>query len=264
MNVTEMLGLQDERMQALVEANWAAWAVVDPRLAAVDEASSLDAWRRRVSPATANQVLLGLARLAAFDGGDDVDAASVLAWLLLPTALRVRRSLWAVSERIDEVVAAQLWVEVRGLPWRRQFWVAAKVSARLREGVLLECGMATHHQPERLRLVSLGPVDPADPQHADDDDSREELADLLAWACAEAVISLEDRELLVSLLAASRTMDHTGQRCRDGGLAGLSSRDVSTAVANEWGVCARTVRRRTARCLAALSGAARDFLKFAS
>ena len=36
---------------------------------------------------------------------------------------------------------------------------------------------------------------------------------------------------------------------------------VVAVVAQEWGVCARTVRRRTARCLAALSGAAGEYLR---
>jgi hypothetical protein len=261
MNVTDMLGLQDVRMEALVERHWAAWVAVDPRLASVGDPMRLDAWRRKAAPETANAVLLGLARLAAFDGGDDTNAALVLAWLLLPTALRVRRSLWSVSDRIDEVVAAQLWVEVRSLPWHRQHWVAAKVATRLREGVLLECGMPTHHQPARLTVVSLGPVDPADDRRVDTDHAGEELAELLDWACAEDVISLEDRELLVSLIAAARTLDQSGERLREGGVAGLSSHQVSNVVAQERGVCARTVRRHTARCVAALTGAAADFLK---
>ena len=260
MNVTEMLGLQDERMEALVEGRWAAWMAVEPRLAMVGDPSRLDAWRRKAAPETANGVLLGLARLAAFDGDDDTDAALVLAWLLMPTALRVRRSLWAVSERVDEVVAAQLWVEVRSLPWRRPHWVAAKVATRLREGVLLDCGMPTHHQPARLAVVSLGPVDPADDRRVDSGDASEELAELLAWACAEDVISLEDRELLVSLIAAARTLDQSGERVREGGVAGLSSHRVSNVVAQERGICARTVRRHTARCVAALTDAAVDFL----
>jgi len=260
MYITEMLGLQDERMEALVEGHWAAWVAVEPRLARVRDPMRLDAWRRGVAPETANAVLLGLARLAAFDGGDDTDAALVLAWLLLPTALRVRRSLSSLSERIDEVVAAQLWVEVRSLPWGRPHWVAAKVATRLREGVLVDCGMSTHHRPARLAVVSLGPVDPADDRRVDADDATEELADLLAWACAEDVISLEDRELLVSLIAAARTLDRSGERFRDGGVAGLSSHHVSNLVAQERGVCARTVRRHAARCIAALTGAAADFL----
>lgn len=260
MNVTEMLGLQDERMEALVEDHWAAWAEIEPRLRMVDDSARLDPWRRKAAPETANAVLLGLARLAAFDGADETDAALVLAWLLLPTALRVRRALWALSGRIDEVVAAQLWVEVRSLPWRRQHWVAAKVATRLREGVLLECGMSTRHQPARLTVVSLGPVDPADNRRVDADDPRGELADLLAWACAEDVISLEDRELIVSLIAAARILDQSGERFREGGVAGLSSHQVSNVVAQERGVCARTVRRHAARCVAALAGAAADFV----
>ena len=261
MNVTEMLGLQDERMEAVVKEHWAAWAAVEPRLEAVEDPAQLDAWRRRVEPNVANNMLLGLARLAAFDGADDVDAALVLAWLVLPSALRVRRRLGPLSERLDEVLAAQLWVEVRSLPWRRPHWVAAKVAARLREGVLLECGAPTHHQPQRLATVSLGPVDPADDRRVEVDDPAAELAELLEWACAAEVITFEDRELLVSLISASRAMDPTGEHSREGGVAGLSSRHLSAVVAQEWGVCARTVRRRTARCVAALNGAVGDYLR---
>jgi hypothetical protein len=262
MNVTEMLGLDDERIEAVVEEHWSGWVALEPRLDAVDDPAHLDAWRRKAAPKVANDMMLGLARLAAFDGGDDAYAALVLAWLLLPSALRVRRALGALSERIDEVVAAQLWVEVRSLPWRRPHWVAAKVATRMREGVLLDCGAPTHHQPHRLAVVRMGPVDPADggwPGEGDPDPA-DELAELLAWACAEQVIDLEDRELLISLIAAARSLDEAGEHHREGGSAGFSSRRLSDLVAREWGVCSRTVRRRTARCLAALTGAAGDFL----
>lgn len=189
MNVTEMLGLHAERMESLVAMNWESWVALEPRLGLVDDPARLDSWRRKAAPETANTVLLGLARLAAFDGADDTDAALVLAWLLMPSALRVRGRLWALSERIDEVVAAQLWVEVRSLPWRRPHWVAAKVATRLREGVLRDCGAPTQAQPQRLGLVPLGPVDPAN-RPVEDDDPSAELAELLAWACDADVISL--------------------------------------------------------------------------
>ena len=259
MNITEMLGLQDERMASVVKEYWAGWVAFEPRLGVVDDPAWLDAWRRAADPAVANDVLLGLARLAAFDGADDRDAALVLAWLLLPTALRVRRRLGLADDRVDEVLAAQLWVEVRGLPWRRPHWVAAKVAGQLREGVLLDCGAATRHQPRRLSTVSLGPVDPADDRLVDEGDPAVELAELLDWACPQDVISDEDRELLISLIEAAKTLQADG-RAREGGVAGLSSRQLSAVVAQEWGVCARTVRRRTARCVAALSGAAGEYL----
>ena len=263
MNVTEMLGLQDERMNSIVAEHWTDWVALEPRLEAVGDPTRLNAWRRKADPKVANSVLLGLERLAAFDGEDDVDAALVLAWLLMPAALRVRRRLGPLSERLDEVLAAQLWVEVRSLPWRRQHWVAAKVSTRLREGVLLECGAPTHHQPHRFRTLHLGPVDPADQRPAEDADPAAELAELLTWACDAEVITDEDRELLVSLITAARAADPTHEHSRDGGVAGLSSRQLSAIVAQERGVCARTVRRHTARCVAALSGAVGEYLKVA-
>ena len=259
MNITEMLGLQEERLESVLAEHWATWVAIEPRLGVVADPTRLDAWRRAAEPALANDVLLGLARLAAFDGADDRDAALVLAWFLLPTALRVRRRLGLNDDRVDEVLAAQLWVEVRGLPWRRPHWVAAKVAGQLREGVLLDCGASTHHQPRRLSTVSLGPVDPADDRLVEDDDPAVELAELLAWACAEDVITDEDRELLVSLIEAAKTLQADGH-AREGGVAGLSSRQLSAVVAQEWGVCARTVRRRTARCVAALSEAAGEYL----
>ena len=97
------------------------------------------------------------------------------------------------------------------MPWRRPHWVAAKVAGQLREGVLLDCGASTHHQPRRLSTVSLGPVDPADDRLVEDDDPAVELAELLAWACAEDVITDEDRELLVSLIEAAKTLQADGQ-----------------------------------------------------
>ena len=79
MNITEMLGLQDERLESVLAEHWATWVAIEPRLGVVADPNRLDAWRRAAEPALANDVLLGLARLAAFDGADDRDAALVLA-----------------------------------------------------------------------------------------------------------------------------------------------------------------------------------------
>src|SRR5665647_1242053 len=54
---------------------------------------------------------------------------------LLTLANRLRTLHW----HIDEVVAAQLWVEVRTFPWRRLRKVAANVLKNTRTGVLREC-----------------------------------------------------------------------------------------------------------------------------
>ena len=45
MNITEMLGLQDERMESVVKDHWAGWVAFEPRLGVVDDPAGLDAWR---------------------------------------------------------------------------------------------------------------------------------------------------------------------------------------------------------------------------
>lgn len=106
-----MLGLQDERMASVVKEHWAEWV-----------ASSPVGGRRRPGPGWTpgeERPIRGrqrcparLARLAAFDGADDREAALLWRGSCLPTALRVRRRLGLADDRVDEVLAAQLWVEV--------------------------------------------------------------------------------------------------------------------------------------------------------
>ena len=43
MNITEMLGLQDERMASVVKEYWAGWVAFEPRLGVVDDPAGLDA-----------------------------------------------------------------------------------------------------------------------------------------------------------------------------------------------------------------------------
>ncbi len=256
MTVTDMLGLDELRMMTIAETHWAGWVAGDSRLASVENPARLCEWRRAADPEIVNDVLLGLAQLAAFDGADDPDAALVLAWLLLPAALRVRHELRSLSDRVDEVVAAQLWVEVRSLPWRRQHRVAAKVAARLREGVLLDCGVATVNRPSRLHVVHVD-VELADPSFSAEEDPATALAELLAWACANEVISVADRELLVGLITTAHALNDAGVKTK--GTLGLASNELSDALAADLGVSSRTVRRRTARCVQALTEASSDF-----
>ena len=54
-----------------------------------------------------------IAGLAAQHDGDDVPAAAVLAWLLVPGASLLANRLTTLSPAIDQLVAAQLWIEVR-------------------------------------------------------------------------------------------------------------------------------------------------------
>ena len=92
----------------------------------------LRTWLPTVDHEASDQILLALAMLAAPDGGDDIAAAAALAKCLLPGACRlagwlstlppsevfrdsqpVTAGTWSAVERIDELVASQLWIEVR-------------------------------------------------------------------------------------------------------------------------------------------------------
>jgi hypothetical protein len=89
MSVVKALGLVDDQVIALMVRRWPSWREQVPALGSLADPAGVDAWRRAADPAEVDAVLRGLAELAARDGGDDTDAATVLAWLLLPTAIRL-------------------------------------------------------------------------------------------------------------------------------------------------------------------------------
>ena len=138
MSVATQLGLADPSEELLAQAQeaWPSWCADHPGLGVVDDLLDLPAWLRDADRQEADDVLLVLAQLASPAGCDDVTAAGALAWLLLPGACVVAHRLRALTNRIDEVVAAQLWMEVRGFPWQRQRKVAANITMNTRRGVL--------------------------------------------------------------------------------------------------------------------------------
>ena len=48
MNITEMLGLHDERMESVVKEHWAEWVAFEPRLGVVDDQIGRASCRERV------------------------------------------------------------------------------------------------------------------------------------------------------------------------------------------------------------------------
>ena len=262
MGVAEQLGIEDEdaELLALAARRWKDWARDDERLTPVADLGSLRPWLKRARERDADEVLQALAKRAAIDGGDDRAAAATLAWALLPGACLLAHRLRTLSERIDEVVAAQLWLEIRGFGWERLTRVAANILMNTRTGVLMECDAASQLQrqdPTWHRIYQLEPdasfwgelrATPAHPEPT----AAEELLDLLSWACENEVISEQDRSLLLSLVAAAdRSEATTYQR----GRGGLLSNELSEQVAKEYGIAPVTVRRRAGRTIEALSQA---------
>jgi hypothetical protein len=284
----ELLGL-DEGGELLEQARhrWATWVEMDARLEVGDSVDDFFDYASSASTEDADRCLLALAMLAAPDGGDDVAAAAVLAMALLPgavimasrlTCLLARRRWYPtgtaqrglVSERVDERVAAQLWIEVRSFPWRRLTRVGGNILMNTRARVLWEC--EDRRQLERFeRTWALtAPVgdwatggaaeDPwleatvgtgGDSDH--DGSAHEMLMDVLAWACETKVISPEDRSLLLFLVEAAGT---TEIRSTSRGRGNLCSDKLTAVVAPRLGVSPATVRRRVARSLEALAAAA--------
>ncbi len=262
MSVADQLGLRDETSGLLAMANerWDHWATTAPVLAPCCGVRELRSWLPGADKADADEALHALATLAAADGGDDVAAAAALAWALMPGACAMANRLRTLTWHIDEIVAAQLWVEVRTFPWRRLRKVAANVLLNTRTGVLRDCEARSQLERTDPTWSRTCPVDPygtfwgvyASTHSGHPTDPGQELLELLEWACDKKVISGADRALLLCLVEAA---DRAANRRLGRGTGGLMANDVSESVAQQWGIAASTVRRRTRRSMDALTSA---------
>lgn len=264
MGVGEQLGLgAGVESDLLVEAagRWPSWVLSAPELVRVGGLDALQGWLRVAEAADADLALHSLVRLGSPTGGTERAAAAVVAWALVPGACCLARRLAGVSPRIDELVASQLWIEVRSFPWKRLRKVAANVLANTRAGVLQECGVASRPLDRswaKTVLVDLdGPVR-NDLVHQDSGcaaDPAEELVGLLDAASRGGVLQSGDRWILDRLVAHADGAASSRSRRGQGGLLGNS---LVRLVAEEAGVSPSTVRRRTRRAVSALSAARRD------
>jgi hypothetical protein len=245
-----------------LELHWAAWVDQFPRLARAGDFHALRGWLAAAEPAEADEVLHILATLGSPSGSDDLAAASVLAWALLPGACALAYRLRGLSPRIDELVAAQLWLDVRSFPWHRLRKVAANILANTRTAVLRECGARSQTKRADRVWADIHLVDPSASfwnRHAAGLDAvpsaADELLALLDSACAANIITHADRTLLLWLVeAAGRCgISRTGR-----GNAGLMSNTASAQVAVQAGLSPITVRRRARRIIDALAAAHAD------
>ncbi|HET7477092.1 MAG TPA: hypothetical protein VFJ97_13855 [Dermatophilaceae bacterium] len=256
MSVATHLGLTNPHNDVLVLARqrWTSWQESHPALRVVGDLSELPDWLRAADWAAADRVLLALAELSAPDGGDDVAATAALVWVLLPGASLLAFRLGRLCRCIDEVLAAQLWVEARTFPWQRGQKVAANILMNTRKGVLRDLGIGTQADPTWARSIPVAPtadvwLDAAHDLRHGDLTPAQELHDLLERGRARGVLSGADCDLLVSLAeAADRAHPVRSGR----GQAGLMAPAASEAVARSRGVSARTVRRHASRSVRAL------------
>jgi len=255
MSVETQLGLgnPDTGLLARAHHEWSRWIDQEVTLGVVPELGDLPAWLA-THPAERNDVLSALSGLAAQHDGDDVAAAAALAWLLVPGACLLANRLATLSPVVDELVAAQLWIEVRTFGPGQGRRVAATILRNTHKKVLRDLGVRDHAEVVWQRCVVMDPGelqwDPSEPPIAPTQPRAAQLSKLLERACAEKVITDEDRTLLLELAQAAHAAGdtHFGRACH-----GLMTPAASTQAAQRWGVSARTVRRRARRSLDALT-----------
>jgi len=263
MSVARELGLFEAVVPEVLAESWPRWTEQRPELLAVEDWRQLRRWLLSTDPAEADQVLQALVWLASPEGGDDVRAALVTAWALLPGARSLANELRTLTQGIDAEVAAELWLQIRGVPWEGRQRIAAHVLRRVRTGVLADCEapayLRSHDPTWHHTLTSTnGPEWMAAPKEPS---PFEELLDVLDWACSEGVIGDQDRRLL---LCAVRTAELTEPSIRcSRTYFGLLARDLVRAVAVQWAVSEKTVQRRLTRSLNALQAAAHSYTRIA-
>lgn len=255
MSVEQALGISAATAMEIVERRWPDWARVRPVLRKADR-TELRGWLRQGDAQTVGQVMHALAWLAATDGGDDVEAAMVLTWLLAPAAGKVAGELRTLSSEIDALVASQLWIEVRTVNWRASSRVAANIGKGLRRSLVRDAGL----DPSRPAVVNpilwpdLAECMLSDCQSGSDDPEQTLLA-VLDWGVQNHTIQPSDRDLLLAMVAVSASDPrHRSPRRSLLATAGL--------IGPQLGITPRSVRRRSRRALDALAARASEICEF--
>lgn len=243
MSVAKCLGLDEVDGPAMVAAGvaWPRWCHQDPELAVVDDLLDLPRWTRRATTASKDALLARLDRLAK----DDAEAATVLAWLLLPGATRLADSLRDLSPDIDALTGGELWLQIRSLPANR--CVAVTILRAVRRSLLAELG---HAEAARRRDRTWANTTLCDNPEEDLDllagipelhaDAVFETSLLMQSALLRGLVSLPDASLLQQLAEAAEERSAPGRR----GRAGLTSPAVVEHVARYRPQSVRSIRRR--------------------
>jgi len=270
MSVQQLLGLGDDSLLvAQIRERWSRWSAREDRLAAVVEFDEFRTWLRTAEVEESDAALHALAWLAARDGGDDVIAGAALAWALLPGAATLAARLAGFSARIDDLVAAQLWIEVRTFCWRRRHRVAGNILRATRAGVLHDLGeIGQVIRTDRVwATTSLlggsvleGEATLSDQTARDglsvelhsDPTPAQEVNELLAWGVRKGLISDMDRLVLSELIDEAEKTPPARGRTANGGLGG---REITRRVGTRLGVSSATVRRHLTSSVVALAAA---------
>jgi hypothetical protein len=227
------------------------WAAREPALTGMADVGDLAAvCARGADRDRADQVIGALVRRAARDGGDDPDAVLVLLHLLSDGVLALAARLRGLGDLLVPAIVAELTCQIRVFPWRRRtrayaanlmldtkhvLWTESAHNRGGVEDLLDPHSDAWEHSTGDRRAAGRGAA-------AEDDDL--DLVDLLMWAARTAVCPPGD---LVLLLTSER----------------VPAGPARHALAAEFGLHERTLRRRRRRTLTALREAGGHYLRAA-
>lgn len=248
MGVSERLGLADleSPLGHAARRAWQRWIGTGDLPAVVAELQDLRAWSRTATAEDADDLLVRLAALTAYD----IDAVTVLVWLLLPGARRIAAELTDLDPDIDDLVVGQLWIEAteaHRIPGR----VAAAILARTRREVLAELGVGDLARRRDAVWVDAVHVDVAEDLSCVVDwyESADELVDRVEVLMMDAMdanaIHVFDAWLLQTLAAHAARQDAAAKR----GRLGLTTPAVIEELADMVHLSPRAIRRRATTAL---------------
>ena len=265
MSSMQHLGLTWPVLAERVERSgrWPSWVAAEPALACVSglqEVALIAADRDH--PGCADALLGALVRLGATDGGNDQDAAGAVALLLSNGADQLAGQLRNLSGDIDQMVAGQVWLQIREFPWRRRRRAIAKnILMDARRALLRDLGVDTRRCNRGVVLLLMdtndGAVAAVGPRALVYQDgpagSADELTlvEVLEWATGNGVVTARDAAILLELASVEVA----------GVVRGLSSAAEIAAVATARGVNEKTVRRSRDRAVRCLVGARQAYLR---
>ena len=266
MSCMQHLGLAWPELAERVERSgrWPSWVAAEPALACVSGLEEVAARvGNRAHPGRTDELLAALVRLGAVDGGNDQDAAGAVALLLAKGSARLARQLNSLSGDIDQMVAGQVWLQIREFPWRRRRRaIAANILMDARRALLRDLGVDTRSSSRGVVVMLVDTTRDSESIYDDsrslvDQDQHEEpagehtLVGVLEWATGNGVVTAADAAILLELASCDVA----------GSVRGLSSAAGISAVATHLGVNEKTVRRCRDRAVRALAGARQAYLR---
>ena len=256
MSLVQFFGRWQEQAAAADESDrWGRWVACQPSLSAAGSAARLGQLvADRSDPARANAFLFALVRVGSAEGGIDPAAATFVASLLVPGGDRMARSLWSLGGEVEQIIAGQLWIQVRVYPWRaRPGAVAKNVLMETRRAVLADFGADT---ATNVALVPLPPPEIADvvdqhtPELADEPTADQVLLHVLVWARGRGILTAAAATLLWDLVVLAS--DSLPPSHRDSAARGAGSLAAAARAADSRGLSPRSVRRQRDRAVSRL------------